>query len=120
MIITWSPPENEDCIAFYDAIITLDNTTEDSMSASLVAKSRLDFNYSYTAVLPCGSHNATVTLISENICGLRSDAATKTVSEMMCVMNVCPTCGGTKRHDNIIDTLLVLVSCTVLITGLLL
>lgn len=118
MTVTWSPPENEDCIAFYEAIITVDNTTEHTGIA--VAKSSLDFkqaNYSHTAVLPRESYNATVT--AENICGLRSEAVTLTLSKMMCAVNVCPiaTCSGTKVHDkNIINTLLVL--CSILITGL--
>ena len=121
MTVTWSPPKNEDCIAFYDVIINLDNATAHSMSAFLLAKSRLDFkhtnNYSHTAVLPCGSYNATVSITAENICSLRSAAATLPVSEMMCATNVC---SGTKLHDchSIIDILLILVPC--IITGLLL
>ena len=109
MTVTWSSPENEDCTAFYEAIINLNNTTElTGISAFLVAKSRLDSkqtNYLHTAVLPCGSYNATVT--AENICGLRSDAVTLTRSKIMC--------SGTKLHDNNI----LLVLCSILITGLL-
>ena len=105
MTVSWKPPENEDCIAFYDVMATLDNTTDHSSVAFLVAKSS-QTAYSHTAVLPQGSYNATVT--AENIYGIRSEAspATLTASEMTCAMNVCPTCGGTKSYDNVVDTLL--------------
>ena len=104
MTVIWKPPENEDCIAFYDVMVTLDNTTDHSSAVFLVAKSS-QTAYSHTAVLPRGSYNAIVA--AENTCGI-SEASTPTLtaSEMTCAMNVCPTCGGTKSYANIVDTLL--------------
>ena len=100
--VTWSPPENEDCITFYDIMVTLDNTTDHTSAAFLVAakSSQTAYNYSHTAVLPRGSYNATAT--AENICGKRSETSktTLTASKMTCAMNVCPTCGGTNSCAN--------------------
>ena len=86
LTVSWNS-SNEDCIAFYDVMITHENTTDHSVS--LVAKSN-QTSYSCSVVLPQGSYNATV--IAENTCGLRSEESTATLNVSM---TVCPKCGGT-------------------------
>ena len=93
LTVSWNS-SNEDCIAFYDVMVTHENTTDHSVS--LVAKSN-QTSYSCSVVLPQGSYNATV--IAENTCGLRSEESTATLNVSECAMTVCPKCGGTKSHD---------------------
>ena len=93
LTVSWNS-SNEDCIAFYDVMITHENTTDHSVS--LVAKSN-QTSYSCSVVLPQGSYNATVTV--ENTCGLRSEESTATLNVSECAMTVCPKCGGTRSPD---------------------
>ena len=87
--MTWSPPKNED-IAFYN--ITIANS-EHSMSANISS-------HQYTTMLAThGSGVYNVTIIAENVCGFRSEAAMLTDSEVTCATcaaatqdSMCPEC----------------------------